>query len=505
MTHVSRRYLSFVFLVQLILAGGVCPCGRVRAESLGEWITSERDTATRKLIAAVGRNGAVIASPDESTPNQNYYFHWTRDGALTMDVVVSLYQYAAPGELRDEYGRILRQYVRFSRKNQTDPQPMGLTGLGEPKFRVDGTVFSAPWGRPQNDGPALRCITLCRWANLLLDQHPDDALVQNEIMPAVVGDLEYVRQHWAEKGFDLWEEVRGTHFYTEMVERRALLDGAKLFDRLGKADLATACRDKVPGLETAISQHFDATAGCIKETLDAEGDAHGKTSQHDSAIVLAALHGETADRPFFPPSDDRVLATAAKLRVDFVHKFVINQGQNPTDADGEPMEPGIGRYPEDKYNGANDDEGNPWFLLTAAFAEHAYRTRDIFSKARTIGVTERNRDYLSAAIVAAGSTASVAAGDSVGVADPRFKAMTDGLSTIGDRYLRRVRRHGGSDGSFSEQFKGSNGFMTGAVDLTWSYAALLTAFDRREWGGVFWRVLNRGSAPPAVWVPGEGS
>src|SRR4051812_21194473 len=167
MIHVSRRYLSFVFSVQLILACGICLCGRARAESLGEWITSERDTATRKLIASVGRNGAVIASPDESTPNQNYYFHWTRDGALTMNVVVGFYQNAPTAERRDEYGRILREYVRFSRKNQKDPKAAALTGLGEPKFRIDGTAFTDDWGRPQNDGPALRTITLSRWANAL--------------------------------------------------------------------------------------------------------------------------------------------------------------------------------------------------------------------------------------------------------------------------------------------------------------------------------------------------
>src|SRR3954469_11132852 len=105
MRHISRRNVLFVFSVQLILACGICLClcGRARAESLGEWITSERDTATRKLIAAVGRNGAVIASPDVSTPNQNYYFHWTRDGALTMNVIAGFYQNAPTNERRDEY------------------------------------------------------------------------------------------------------------------------------------------------------------------------------------------------------------------------------------------------------------------------------------------------------------------------------------------------------------------------------------------------------------------
>src|SRR3954469_8561082 len=183
MPHLRRRTLVFVLAAQVVFVCLDSRCSRARAETLGEWITSERDAATRKLVAAVGRNGAVIASPDESTPNQNYFFHWTRDAALTMNVVVGLYENAPAGELRNEYARILRKYIQFSRRNQTDPQPSGLTGLGEPKFRVDGSVFSAPWGRPQNDGPALRSITLCRWANLLLDQHHDEAIVEDEIMP----------------------------------------------------------------------------------------------------------------------------------------------------------------------------------------------------------------------------------------------------------------------------------------------------------------------------------
>src|SRR5437763_14402352 len=109
MMHLRRRIVLFVVAVALVFGCDYCLCSPVRAESLGEWMNSEKDAATRKLIAAVGRNGAVIASPDESTPNQNYYFHWTRDAALTMDVVVSLYQHAPAGDVRDEYGRILHE------------------------------------------------------------------------------------------------------------------------------------------------------------------------------------------------------------------------------------------------------------------------------------------------------------------------------------------------------------------------------------------------------------
>src|SRR5436305_4207122 len=259
MPHLCRRTLLFVIAVQLVFACAPSLCSRARAESLGEWITSERDATTRKLIAAVGRNGAVIASPDESTPNQNYYFHWTRDGALTMNVIAGFYQNAPTNERRDEYGRILLEYVRFSRKNQKDPKAAALSGIGEPKFRVDGTAFSDPWGRPQNDGPALRAITLCRWANALLDQHQQAAIIEQEILPVVIDDLKYVEKHWRDRCVDLWEEVRGKNFYTEMVQRRSMVDGAKLFERVRKSQLASECRAEIPELQKAIGKHFDAS------------------------------------------------------------------------------------------------------------------------------------------------------------------------------------------------------------------------------------------------------
>ncbi len=475
LARLKPEYLSFIFA--LIACEAAPQISHVRAETLNEWVTSESTAATRKLLGALGRNGAVIASPDESTPNQNYYFHWIRDGALTMDVVVTLYSNSSDAGHRAEYDKLLRSYVAFSRKNQTEPQPSGFTGVGEPKFLVSGTVFPDTWGRPQNDGPALRSITLCRWAQMLLDDNSDDSVVHDEIKPVLLDDLAYVRQHWPDKCTDLWEEVRGKHFYTQMVQRRSLLDGAKLLDRIGETSLADVCRGQVPPLEASIAQFFDANRGYILATLDAEADGHGKTSQLDAAVVLATLHGDTAEQPFFPPADDRALATAMALHRAFVAKFPINE--NSPDEDGQPMEPAIGRYPEDKYNGANDTDGNPWFLATAAFAEHAYRTNNLFVAAGSIAVSDLNLPYLMHALNAGGSTAILTTGETIHAADPRFISIVSGLTAVGDGFLRRIRSSAAADGSLSEQFKGTNGTMTGAVDLTWSYAALLTAVDHR--------------------------
>ena len=50
----------------------------------------------------------------------------------------------------------------------------------------------------------------------------------------------------------------------------------------------------------------------------------------------------------------------------------------------------------------------------------------------------------------------------------------------GDLYLARVKYHPNPDGSLSEQMDRDTGFMTSARDLTWNYAAFLTAIRSRE-------------------------
>ena len=140
---------------------------------------------------------------------------------------------------KDRYLGYLNRYIDFS---------MGLqngAGLGEPKFNTDGTVYQCGWGRPQNDGPALRAASLCRLANLLLDDGRSDLvqLVKTKLYDGtsnslIKKDLEYVSHNWGNACVNLWEEVGGNHFYTRIVQRRALRDGAKLATRLADSGAA---------------------------------------------------------------------------------------------------------------------------------------------------------------------------------------------------------------------------------------------------------------------------
>jgi glucoamylase len=50
----------------------------------------------------------------------------------------------------------------------------------------------------------------------------------------------------------------------------------------------------------------------------------------------------------------------------------------------------------------------------------------------------------------------------------------------GDDFIQRVQLHANPDGSLSEQIDRYSGYMSSARDLTWSYAAFLTATWARE-------------------------
>jgi glucoamylase len=90
-------------------------------------------------------NGTVIASQSREDPN--YAYNWVRDAALTMDTVSEFYAAATTPSAKAYYETILFQYAQARAGEQTDPDLM--TGLGEPKFNLNNTLFTGPWGRPQ--------------------------------------------------------------------------------------------------------------------------------------------------------------------------------------------------------------------------------------------------------------------------------------------------------------------------------------------------------------------
>jgi glucoamylase len=143
------------------------------------------------------------------------------------------------------------------------------------------------------------------------------------------------------------------------------------------------------------------------------------------------------------------------------------------------LAPGIGRYPEDMYNGYNSDiGGNPWMLLTAAMAEVCYRTRNIWNKAGTFKITKRNASFLT---YVNGNKITFKAGETISAKDKRFQSTLKGLLSVGDAYLQRVRLATEKDDMhLSEQWNRETGKQQGAEHLTWSYVSFITAYNARK-------------------------
>ena len=110
-------------------------------------------TLQKKVLKKIFENlsfsekpGMLIASPSDNPP---YKYHWVRDVSIVMRVIIDQYKKTKS----DKYFVKIIDYIN----NCSDIQELNtLTGLGEPKVNIDGTPYNEPWGRPQNDGPALR-------------------------------------------------------------------------------------------------------------------------------------------------------------------------------------------------------------------------------------------------------------------------------------------------------------------------------------------------------------
>ena len=307
-------------------------------------------------------------------------------------------------------------------------------------------------------------------------------------MPAhsvIKADLEYVAQYWNASGFDLWEEVEGLHFFTAMVQLRALREGmdlARAFDDDGAADWYEL---QASYLQNFIQGHFwSGRKGHLIETLKSPRNGL------DCGIMLGSLHGypsaSTNHMPIYPPYSDEVLVTLLALVEDQKNRFPINTHHSSAPSDDKSdlvLEGvGIGRYPEDVYDGYGNSNrgGNPWFLCTSSAAEILYRTAAHLGSTSNLTISALSLPFYEALLSTSSLSADLQAGRIYGNNDALYHSVLERLKSLGDEFMDVVKTHAAAEGSLSEQFDRVSGFERGARDLTWSYGAFLQAAWARK-------------------------
>ncbi|KAJ7069525.1 glucoamylase [Mycena amicta] len=453
----ARISMRVVFVSALALCGAVL--GQTAVDS---YVTTESPIAKAGLLANIGPSGAkasgakagvVIASP--STVNPNYLFTWIRDSSLVFKVIIDQFTTGQDSTLLGQ----IQNFISAETALQQVSNPSGTIttgGLGEPKFNIDLTAFTDPWGRPQRDGPALRSTAIISYANWLL-KNTSASNVLNTLWPTIKLDLDYVVANWNSTGFDLWEEISSSSFFTTAVQHRSLREGAALATALGQD--ATTYTTQAANVLCFLQSYWNPTGGYI--TANTGGGRSGK----DANTALASIHtfdpAAGCDAATFQPCSDKALSSL-KVYVDsFRSIYAINSGIASNAAVS------TGRYPEDVYMG-----GNPWYLTTAAVAEQLYDALIVWKAQGSIQITSISlpffQQFLSSVTV--GTYAS---------STSTFSTLTAGIQAFADDSLALHAKYTPSNGALAEQFDRATGAPLSAADLTWSYAAALTVFSAR--------------------------
>lgn len=420
--------------------------------------------------------GTVVAAksgPSYASTSPDYQYNWVRDSSLTFDVVNKMYKATTDAQLRATYEALLFQYAQARAQEQTDLDQQ--TGLGEPKFNLDNSVFTGPWGRPQNDGPATTALALMDFANAYIASGGSIDVVKSTLYDTDTNsaapiklDLMYVLQNWNDTSFDLWEEGRSTFFYTQLVQRKAILQGAAFATLMDDSDTSDMLSAAASSITSALSGYWDPARQFIAYEIGPV--FNNKVSSIDTAVLLGIIHGYNDDE-LFSFTNDQVLSSTLFIVTSFLPVFEI--AGVTTDQDGNVLGIPVGRYPEDVYDGYGQSAGNPWFLCTATAAEVFYRVVVEYKTAGSIEITSTSLPFFT---YFASSVADLAAGAKYTAgSDQQFEDIINALLGWGDAFLRRVKYHAAEGGNLSEQFNRDTGFEQGAQDLTWSYAALITA------------------------------
>lgn len=359
----------------------------------------------------------------------------------------------------------IEDYIHSQAILQTVSSPSGTLlpdglGLAEPKFLVDSTKYNGPWGRPQRDGPALRAIALITYCKHLVKEKGQKKKAKEIIWPIIQNDISYVGQYWNQTGFDLWEEVLGSSFFTIQNQHRALIEAQQLASMLDEK--CTGC-DQAPNVLQMLQyfwnkEYIDSNINVDENRAGLDGNTIvGPISVFD---IEASCKGET-----FQPCNSKVLATFKKLVDSFRKEYPINKGAEP----GQGV--AIGRYREDVYYG-----GQPWYLLTFGAAELLYDAIAQWEYQKFIQIDATSLPFCKEIYPVCSIGTYPAKGDK----DGHFAKMVRAVRDYADSFIQVARKYTPEDGSLSEQYSGDDGKPMSAKDLTWSYASFVTMARRRK-------------------------
>jgi glucoamylase len=374
--------------------------------------------------------------------DQDYVYNWVRDAAIAAMEVAA----AEPPVRPDGGAQTLIDYVTFAQTCQNN-----AAEAGQPTracFTIEGGLRA--WSN-QTDGPALQTLAIL---DLFSQLDPPTQAAALAVANANVALLMHLYQ---QPTVNLWEEMTGFSFFARAAQLRCL--AAVRTNTIG-LDVPATIGDAIAWLTNALEAHWNGSF--YVSMLEPQDPRPGYDPNID--IVSASIYGA------IPFTDTRLLATAAQIRSQFSdagdpNVYPINLADAQLG-----IGPLLGRYPGDTYDGDSADSSvdHPWALCTANLAELYYGLANAISAGAALPYDDLSSGFFGQVGVASGAAAADAA-----------RALT----TAGDAMLQAIIYH--SDNLLlSEQFDAWTGYEKSVRNLTWSYAAFLSAVRRRNGASV---------------------
>ncbi|MEJ2227880.1 MAG: glycoside hydrolase family 15 protein, partial [Alphaproteobacteria bacterium] len=400
--------------------------------------------------------GSVLAAPITADTPPDYFFHWLRDASVVMDAALVLIRQG--GETADIWTRHFEDYVDFSLKlwelngSAFLPQLTSIRASTEPdltqyirpdaeiaaidsdsvagdvRFNANGTLDFLKWNRPQHDGVATRALGAMNFWDMGVSSSSE---ARTRLAALIRADLDYTEQHAGEPCVDIWEEEHALHYYTVLVQFAALQEGVRWMEMQDEEEQAIYLKARAAPLLAMLDGFWSPETGIYRSRLFPDGRPSSKDT--DMSVILGVLHAGMLEGPH-NVDDPKVLATLSAAEDYFAEALSINAKGQAEAYKGA----AFGRYRGDAYF-----NGGAWFPCTFAAAEFHYR-------------------------LAASAKASA---DSISVAEHLAK---------GDAIMEHARQFIPASGELTEQFDRDTGASLSAHDLSWSYAAFLTAWEARE-------------------------
>ena len=172
-----------------------------------------------------------------------------------------------------------------------------------------------------------------------------DNLIEKLIIPVIKKDLDYIILNYDKTSFDIWEEKKGWHFYTRMVQAKFIKDSMNYHKKL---DVKLEDLQKVfDGLIKGLKDHI-----CDKHIISSF-DENGKIIKYeDAANILAYCHIDYDKKILEHIPLEYINHTCDQLILGFRKKY-NNDELNL-----------IGRYNNDKYY-----DGQIWVLCSLALGQ----------------------------------------------------------------------------------------------------------------------------------------